>query len=307
MKGCRLISPSNTIFDLLFDTQGHAATRMEFDNFLFNLACAENKTLHVFENTAVKNISCYNDNTAIETTNGETLTAQIIIGADGAQSVVAKQLANFSVNKNYYIGAVRAYYKNILDVETDLLEIHFLKNYMPGYFWIFPLQNNMANVGFGMASNYIAKRKIDLRKSLSEIIETVPTLIKRFAQAQCISPATGFGLPTGGRKLSISGNNFLLCGDAASLINPATGEGIGNAMISGRLAAEQVLKCFKENNFSSSFNKQYDRAVYKKLHSDLRIQHIIQKIVGNKEWLVNFALKQISKHEVIRKRVQKFF
>lgn len=55
------------------------------------------------------------------------------------------------------------------------------------------------------------------------------------------------------RQIPISGNRFMLCGDAASLINPAMGGGIGQAMQSGSYAGCQALKCFEKIEYSCQF------------------------------------------------------
>lgn len=306
IKGSRLISPSRNFFDLEFVNSGHAATRLHFDNFLVELVKKNVPSVSLFENCEIKNVSTNDKCATAETTSG-TITADVIVGCDGAHATTSKQLAGFKVDKRFYIGAVRSYYKNISDADDALLELHFLKDYMPGYFWIFPLGNNLYNVGFGMASDQVSKRKVNLRESFHKIIAEDKVLSARFRPATKTDDTIGFGLPCGGRKLNVSGNRFMLCGDAASLINPATGEGIGNAMISGRLAAFQIIKCFANKNFTAYFIKNYEDELYGKLYNDLRIQHVLQKVAGNRPWLVNFALNQVSKHEFIREKVRKFF
>ena len=57
----------------------------------------------------------------------------------------------------------------------------------------------------------------------------------------------------------------MFCGDAGHLIEPLTGEGIGQAMVSGRYAGWQAMKCFEQDDFSAKFMKSYDTTVYKKL------------------------------------------
>jgi flavin-dependent dehydrogenase len=63
----------------------------------------------------------------------------------------------------------------------------------------------------------------------------------------------------------MSGDRFLLLGDAASLIDPFSGEGIGNGIRSGRLAAEVVKEALISDNFSAKFLKKYDRMVKDKM------------------------------------------
>lgn len=61
----------------------------------------------------------------------------------------------------------------------------------------------------------------------------------------------------------------MLCGDAAALIDPIGGNGIDNAMWSGSLAAEQAIQCFRNGDFSATHMKKFDKAVYKKIGSQL--------------------------------------
>lgn len=69
-------------------------------------------------------------------------------------------------------------------------------------------------------------------------------------------------MPLGSRKVTCSGNRFLLLGDATSHIDPFCGEGIANAIRSGRIAADHLKKAFQENRFKADFNKQYDKEIY---------------------------------------------
>ncbi|OQP57353.1 NAD(P)/FAD-dependent oxidoreductase [Niastella populi] len=63
----------------------------------------------------------------------------------------------------------------------------------------------------------------------------------------------------------------MLTGDAAYLIDPFTGEGIGNALYSGRIAAQQAAASLKTNDFSAAAMKAYDDEVYRVLGPELRL------------------------------------
>ena len=307
VEGCRFIAPDKTSFDLSFVTKGHAAKRLHFDHFLFNMAKECNSHVSFIGDASVESIVNSATDVTVRLADGKTIEGQVIVGCDGANSIVRKNLAQPFINKKENIAAVRAYYSNVADLEHKMLEIHIIKGYMPGYFWIFPLPENQSNVGFGMVNRFITNRRIDLKEALKEIIHKDKAISPRFSQATIDGVISGFGLPCGGRKNPISGQRFLLCGDAASLINPATGEGIGNAMISGRMAALHIINSFQANNFTQSFNVQYDNMVYSKLLGDLRIQHWLQRITADREWLINFALKHVSNNNWIRQKVRKFF
>jgi len=201
---------------------------------------------------------------------------QLIIGADGANGVSAKQLAKFSLNRQHHCAAVRAYYSGV-ELEKNVNEFYLLKDYLPGYFWIFPLENGGANVGFGMLSNEISNRKINLNANLQSIIAETPILQKKFANAQLNSKILGFGLPLGSRRAKLVGDGFMLCGDAGSLIDPLQGHGIDKALWSGGLAAKQAIKAFQNKRLDAAFLKGYEKVVYQKFGWEFRRNYWLMK------------------------------
>jgi geranylgeranyl reductase family protein len=306
IEGCRFVAPDLSSFDLTFATKGHAAQRIHFDHFMFDMAMQSNALITPYLNAEIQHIDAAEQETILRLNNNVAIHAAMVIGCDGANSLIRKKLAPPFIRKHENIAAVRAYYHNISELSHQLLEIHLVKGYMPGYFWIFPLPDNQANVGFGMVNKHIAAHHVDLKQAMNQIISS-PRFKHRFANATTDGRMVGYGLPCGGRNNPISGHRFLLCGDAASLINPATGEGIGNAMISGMLAAQHLITCFNEQKFHAAFNQQYDKAVYQRLLADLRMQRWLQHLTSNRAWLVNAALKLVSRNEFIRNRVRRFF
>ena len=115
----------------------------------------------------------------------------------------------------------------------------------------------------------------------------------------------GFGLPLGSRFIKLSGERFMLCGDAGSLIDPLQGHGIDKAMLSGKLAAEQAIRCFEKGDFSAEFIKEYDRKVYKKLGAEFRRNYWALKIFTRFPMLLNFVT-WIAQNERIKAFLQKF-
>lgn len=287
------------------DLTCYCIKRKDFDHWLFQKA-SQSPQVTVLEHTAIKKVHSGDRGITIETNQGQEFHAQIIVGCDGAHSVVAKQLADFKMNRYHYGGAVRQYYKNIGGLHEEVIEIFLLKGYLPGYFWIFPVSGQQANVGFGMLAHTIAQRKIDLRKCLHQIIHTIPELVPRFESAIALDEIKGYGLPLGSQKCHLSGNRFLLCGDAASLIDPITGEGIETAMESGQLAAEQILQSFATGDFTAAALNSYDQKVYKRMWGTFKKQFYLQRIVGEKIGLVN-TLIRLGNVPVVHRQIQHWF
>jgi flavin-dependent dehydrogenase len=109
-----------------------------------------------------------------------------------------------------------------------------------------------------------------------DVIQREPALRERFKDAVMIDKMHGFGLPLGSKKRQLSGDRFMLIGDAASLIDPITGEGVGNAIRSGRYAADQIKKCFALNDFSAGQMKHYDKYLYSKVWGEMRFSRFLQ-------------------------------
>ena len=111
-------------------------------------------------------------------------------------------------------------------------------------------------------------QNIKLRKLLDDWINQSKVLQNRLANAERLTKIQGFGLPLGTRRVPIVGDNFVLIGDAASLIDPIGGHGIDTAMLSGQLAGQQIIKAFQNQNFSQGYLKNYETELFKYIGKD---------------------------------------
>lgn len=220
--------------------------------------------------------------------------AKVIVGADGAHSIVAKKVGAKNNDEEHLAVACRTYYRNVTNLK-DLMEVHFIEDSIPGYFWIFPLPDGNANVGIGMSVKYMKKKNMNICDLLSKITKKTP-FKERFANAKMISPPRAWLLPFGSKKMKVCGNGYVLVGDAASLIDPFSGEGIHNALISGKLAARTICKALELNDFSEKILYEYHDSLYKNLGSGFTLGYLIQKI-GRSRFAINLAIDQASKHK----------
>lgn len=286
---------------------GYVCKRMDFDNFLVD-EVKRRKEIQLHENVNIESYELTSDGYIVTGNKGSfQVKAQLLIIANGAHSSFTKNVANITIEHKHYVAGIRAYYKNISGNNPDnFIELHFLKSLLPGYFWIFPLPNGEANVGVGVLSEAVRKKKMNLKKSMLDIIENDPVFKERFKNAELTSSIEGYGLPLGSKKRGISGERYMLVGDAAFLIDPFTGEGIGNGLYSGRLAALEAAEAIRANDFSAAKLAHYDAEVYRIMGPELRLSHRLQKLI-NFPWLFNTLMKVSSRNKQLQELLSCMF
>ncbi|MCX8197517.1 MAG: geranylgeranyl reductase family protein [Candidatus Micrarchaeota archaeon] len=225
--------------------------------------------------------------------------AKLVVGADGANSTVARKTGCFSYNPQHMCSAIRGYFKNVGGL-TGNIEIHFLQECMPGYFWIFPLSKNSANVGVGMLLSDISRKKVNLSALLQKCL-LHPKFAERFEGAKMDGELAGWVLPLASAKRRCAGNGFILLGDAASLVDPFSGEGIGNAMRSAKIASE-VLGEKLARDISESDCIAYEKALWKEMEKEVSYSYTMQRL-GRQQWLLDLLIKRAKQKEWLRKEL----
>lgn len=286
---------------------GYISRRIDFDRFLINEA-KKYSEIEICENVELNDFHYHAGQWICNSKDGNvSITTKLLIAADGAQSKFARHYAGMKMEPEHYCAGIRAYYSGVAELEEDnFIELLFLKELLPGYLWIFPLPGGKANVGIGMRSDVISRKKMNLPDTMQELIRKYPSLRRRFSNSTMEGGVKGFGLPLGSKKRSISGANYMLVGDAASLIDPFTGEGIGNAMISGMYAAQQAERSFGNNKFSAEWMRHYDQAVYGRLWSELALSRKMQRLV-NVPGLFNFIVRKASSNKTLQDTISCMF
>ncbi|WP_426490836.1 geranylgeranyl reductase family protein [Hymenobacter sp. 102] len=308
-NGRRLAVPFKPRYNPALDqSAGHISKRLHFDNFLIE-EVRRRPEIDFRENTDVARHEQLPDGTwrLLAADGQEIATCRLLLVANGAQSHFARVVGGHELEPAHHCAGLRAYYRGVQGLHPDnFIELHFIREFLPGYLWVFPLPNGEANVGVGMLTEAVSKKKVKLRERLEEILHTHPALKDRFATAERLGPVRGFGLPLGSRRRPLSGSGYLLLGDAGSLIDPFSGEGISHAMVSGRHAADWAARALAAQDFSPAFLKGYDAAVYNRLWQELRLSRAMQRLL-NYPWVFNFVANRAANNPTLAETISNMF
>lgn len=311
--GVTFVAPSGRALRVPFsrntglgEAPGVILPRLRFDDLLFQHAKAT-ASITSFENCTAKSFEHTAGGWRIVCADGRTITARLIIDASGANSHFARSLAGLEMEHKHHAAGVRAYYHGIRDMDPQgFIELIFLKGLLPGYLWVFPLPDGRANVGLGLRSDVVRTRRVDLKALLVDLVSTHPQLKDRFADARMEGGVQGMGLPLASKRRALSGEGYLLVGDAGHLIDPFTGEGISHAMISGMYAAETAHSMLANNDITGRAAKKYDERVWKRLGKELAISTRLQRM-ANQAWLFDFVVDKANKNPALADTISSMF
>ena len=151
------------------------------------------------------------------------VTARVVVGADGAESVVRRSLGVRPNAPDRLAIAIRGYAPELPAV-AGVLTVLTTDQRWPAYAWSFPIGGGRANVGYGeLVSGGVTRAEL-----VAGLHRLLPGVEPERLRAHRLPLSTGRPRTPDGR--------VLLAGDARSLVNPLTGEGIFYAVLSGALA-----------------------------------------------------------------------
>ncbi|MET0235677.1 MAG: geranylgeranyl reductase family protein [Kibdelosporangium sp.] len=197
-----------------------------------------------------------------------TLSARTVIGADGAESVVRRQCDAGSARAGTIAIALRGY--TAADPwPADEQRLVMTAAHWPAYAWVFPIGDGTANVGYGELIRTTPPTRAELTTRLHDLLPDLPPVALR-----------GHRLPLSPGRPGIAHGRVLLAGDAASLINPLTGEGIYYAVLSGALAGAAAV--------TPDPARSYRRSLRHRLGRHFRHTDLLTRLT-RRPWLVDVA------------------
>ncbi|MDE0700749.1 MAG: geranylgeranyl reductase family protein [Acidimicrobiaceae bacterium] len=214
--------------------------------------------------------------------NEHRIRASNLIAADGMWSPVRKSLG---LGVDHYLGewhAFRQYYCNVTGQAEQQLIVWFEPDLLPGYAWSFPLGGGRANLGFGIRRGG--------RHTVGDMKRLWPDLLARphiqqalGAAAVAEEPHKAWPIPARIGRVPLVGPRTMFVGDAAAVTDPMTGEGIGQALLTGRLAAESVLA-------HDNPTAHYAKAVRSELVADDRMSRALIPLLA-RPWVTRGVLR----------------
>ncbi len=261
-------------------TYAAVAPRLELDAALVDLARAAGA--EVLEGRAVTGATEHPDRVVLEVDGGEAedVHARYVIGADGMWSPLRKHLG---VARPGYLGewhAFRAYVSDVHPRAGRDFFIWFEPDLLPGYVWSFPLPGRRANVGFGIQRGgrwTVADMRwlwpeILARPHIRSVLGPAAT-IEGTHRAWPIPAAVDEQIPTTRRALFV--------GDAIAAADVMTGEGIGQALLTGRWAADAIAAAGPTNPEVAV--ERYRRTLAHDLVPDHRMAALLERALAHRK------------------------
>ncbi len=168
-----------------------------------------------------------------------TIATRYVIAADGMWSPVRKAVGAQLPGYRGEWHAFRQYASNVTGAAATDLIVWFEPDLLPGYAWSFPLPGNRANIGFGVLRD--GERRVqDMASTWRDILQRPHVVAALGAGFELEGRHTAWPIPARIDEISITRGRVLFVGDAAAATDVMTGEGIGQALLTGRLAAEAI-------------------------------------------------------------------
>ncbi len=204
----------------------------------------------------------------------QTVAARVLIGADGAYSLVRRELGQPANPDGHLAIAIRGYAPAVGPLEQHIVTSSSAQ--WPAYAWSFPIGDGRANIGYGEVLRGRSISRAHLLDRLERLLPTVDTRGAAALRAHHLPLSTHRPIPGRGR--------VLLAGDALSLINPFTGEGIFYAILSGALAGTAAARA------GLGAARVYTEALRRRLGRHLRHSRVAS-VLGERTWVVDAAVR----------------
>jgi geranylgeranyl reductase family protein len=251
------------------------APRLELDNQLVELARRSGVDVedgHGFAGALVSG----GDHVDVEIEEIGRLRCRHVVAADGMWSPVRKAVGATIEGYRGEWHAFRQYAGGVTGPAAERLIVWFDADLLPGYAWSFPLPGNRANIGFGVLRD--GHRKVGDMGELWRDILARPHVVEALGEGFRLEDRhTAWPIPARIDHMTLTSGRVLFVGDAAAATDVMTGEGIGQALLTGRLAAEAI----NSGTDPAEVAATYERAVQRHLFADHRMSRRLGRVLAH--------------------------
>ena len=259
VKGAKIVAPNGSSFYLSEKMAGNEVgivlERVFFDKLLARDAVKAGADL-MLKTSAVKLLKTGDKVTGVKIKSwGETkdIKCGCVVGADGYESQVGRWAGINTSLAPRDITSCFQYRLTNINHEADYCEFVLGSKAPGGYIWIFPKNEDTANVGIGMQLTKL-KDPADVKKYLDKYIQN-DLRLKKGRPLELVSGAVSICAPID----KAIGSGILLVGDAARQIDPITGGGISNSCKAAKVAGEVLARATREKDFSERSLQRYEK------------------------------------------------
>lgn len=234
--------------------------RLQLDDLIRKRAVSSGADFH--SPVQVRNIEQYDDHVIVKGRRaGENVQykGRLVILAVGAHLKLLYKLGILAKQPGVIIAA-RGYFDDLVGLE-DSIQAHFDSVPLPGYGWVFPVSESIANIGIGYwrSWNPFKKAPTSARTAFDHFITKNPKVRTMMANAKAIGAVKSFPLRVDFASAPTRQGRILLIGEAAGLVSPLTGEGIDFALESGKMSAEFIGQVFNQGTMATKDLEGYDK------------------------------------------------
>ena len=261
-------------------TYAAVARRAELDAAFLDVARAAGVGVH--EGHAATAVDVRGDRVVVDVDGIGTLSSRYLVAADGMWSPVRKALVG--ADETGYLGewhAFRQYFRDVGPRAASQLWVWFEPDLLPGYAWSFPLRDGRANVGYGI-QRVPGEPTRSMKAKWQELLARPHIAEVLGPQATPEAPHKAWPIPAriDDTRLTAGGGRVLFVGDAARATDPMTGEGIGQALETGMLAAEAVVAAGSARADVAA--DRYETAVARGLAVDHRLANALSSVLRHR-------------------------
>jgi geranylgeranyl reductase family protein len=299
-RGMRVISPGGRQLELDFIEDGGRHALGVSRHLLDALAVERCRRLgvEVFEGTRVRRllvdggrvcgVVAGREGVALE------VPARVVVGADGHHSTVAR-LLGLDLPQRWPRRIGLAAHLEGYPLTGEMGEMHVGPD---GYCGIAPQEEGRVNAAMVIDMARFEKRGGSVESCFDAALLGYQGMTERAGAARRVTPVRGVG-PLARRVSRVSGDGYVLAGDAAGFFDPFTGEGIYDALRGGELAAEAIAAALERGDLSAAGLADYDRARRAAFADKRRAAWLVQAFARSPR-LMDYALERIAIRPAVR-------